>query len=179
MASTPLGPKSTFWMKTVYRSLVWGLQTIRKDVKLYQRLATTQKLMVRKMMKLKRHPIYDNNDEKIGIEPWLDWQIRSMSRAGAEIDRLHLGMSNLVEGELIAWAGRISRFGHAGGDHHPVKYLVSWRPKFWWETQKWYNQLGWDTLRHIFPFKPRRWEDSLPLGWMLEYCNKGPLGHIF
>jgi len=166
-----------FWMKTVYRSLCWGLQTIRKDVKLNHRLNSVQKLMLRKMMKLKRHPIYDDNNVKIGIGPWLDWQIRSMTRAGVEITKLGLGMSNLVEGERITWAGRVSRFG-LFGDHHIVKYLVSWRSKFWWETQKWYNHLGWDPLRHTFPFKPRRWEDSLPVNWISEFCNQGPMGHI-
>ena len=131
------------------------------------------------MLKLKRHPIFDDNDVKIGIEPWLEWQKRTMSRAGAEIEKQGIGMLSLLENERMAWAQRVSRLGHDCNEQHVIKYLVSWRPKFWWETQMWYNHLGWDPIKHIFPFKPRRWEDSLPLGWLLSYCNNGPLGHVF
>ena len=129
-------------------------------------------------MKLKRHPIFNDNGDKIGIEPWLEWQIRALHRAGCAIHKLDIGMSKLVDNERLAWAGRISRFGLAGSSPHLVKYLVAWRSRFWWETQKWYNNLGWNVLKHTFPFKPRRWEDSLPLGWLNQFCNQGPMGTI-
>ena len=40
------------WTKTVWRSMVWGLQTCRYNQSLYEKVATTQKLMVRRFLRL-------------------------------------------------------------------------------------------------------------------------------
>ena len=142
------------------------------------RLATVQKLMVRKMMKLKRRPVCDSEGKNIGTEPWLEWQIRSMSNAGSEIKHNNVRVEELLDNERISWAGKVSRFGLAGSAVHLCKFVVAWRSKSWWETQKWYNDLGWSVLKHKWPFKPRRWEDGLPINWISEFCNHGPMGHI-
>ena len=115
--------------------------------------------------------------EKIGTEPWLDWQIRSMSAAGSEIDSNNLKIGHLLDKERLAWAARVSRFGLGPGScTHICKYVVAWRSRFWWDVQKMYNDLNWQTIKHVFPFKPRRWEDSLPPNWLIHFTNTGPLG---
>ena len=177
LATSHLSTKVVFWMKTVYRSLIWGLQTTRKNEYLTGLLSTCQKLMFRKMMRLKRRPIHDENGKHVGVEKWLDWQIRSMTKAGTEIVNNKVEMGKQIEHERQVWAGRVSRLGFDGSPHI-LKYVVSWRCKFWWETQRWYNSLGWDPIRHQFPFKPARWEDSLPINWRISFLNEGPMGHI-
>ena len=177
LATGTLQAKITFWLKTVWRSLNWGLQTTRKNEYLTSLLSTTQKLMFRKMLRLKRHPIFGNDDVKVGLEPWLQWQIRSMTRAGDEAKKHNVEMSKLMDLERHAWAGRVARLGF-DGTPHLAKYLVAWRSRFWWETQKWYNSLGWDPLKHAYPFKPARWEDHLPINWLMQFVNEGPTGQL-
>ena len=107
LATAEIGVKLQLWTKAVYRSMVWGLQTIRKDKELYSRLATAQKLMVRKMMHLKRHTLHVGN-EKVGLEPWLDFYKRSMSRAKADINRLSHCIKDLVRQERHRWTCHIA-----------------------------------------------------------------------
>ena len=123
--------------------------------------------MVRKMMRLSRRPVFAEDGTKLGVENWLDWQIRSVSKAGTEIRANKVDMGQLLDGERQSWAGRVSRLG-LDGTPHLVKYVVGWRCRFWWETQKWYNSLGWDPIRHTFPFKPNRWEDIFPSNWLIS-----------
>jgi hypothetical protein len=117
--------------------------------------------MVRKMMHLKRRPLVEGGI-KVGMENWLDWQVRSMSRASAEMRKHGCSMGNLINDERLAWAGK-----------HLAKHLVAWRPRFWWETQKWFNTQNTNVFRHRFPFKPRRWEDSLPMDWLINFPGMG------
>ena len=49
------------WKKTVYRSLVWGLQTTRHNHHHNDRLSSCQKMMARKFMGLKRHQILEGD----------------------------------------------------------------------------------------------------------------------
>ena len=100
-----------------------------------------------------------------------------MSRAGDEAKKNNVEIGSLMSSERLAWAGRISRLGFDGAPHL-VKYVVAWRSKFWWNTQKWYNSLGWDLIRHQFPFKPSRWEDCLPANWLMLYVNSGIQGRL-
>ena len=100
-----------------------------------------------------------------------------MRRAGDEAKKHMVEIGSLMSSERLALAGRVSRLGF-DGVRHLVKYVVAWRSKFWWNTQKWYNSLGWDAIRHQYPFKPCRWEDSLPANWLLLYVNSGIQGPL-
>ena len=136
-----MSSKVTFWMKTVYRSLIWGLQTSRKNEFLTGLLSTCQKLMFRKMMRVKRRPVLNEEGSKIGVENWLDWQIRSMTNAGTQILKHDVDMSKLMHKERQAWADRVSKLG-SDGTPHLIKYIIVWRCRCWWDTQRWYNFLG-------------------------------------
>jgi len=123
------------------------------------------------MLGLKRRPVVDENGVNTGSEQWLDFYKRSMSRAGTEIRTRNMGMTNLVGKEVRRWADHISRMGLEGKPEHFVKGLVSWRCRYWWESQKTYNELSWDPILHVFPFKPARWEDRFPTDWMTGFSQ--------
>ena len=107
-------------------------------------------------MRLKRRPVCNHEGNKIGIEPWLDWQVRSMSRAGAETRKNNIDAIHLLTQERLSWAGHVSRFGLGEKYPHISKYLVAWRSVAWWRVQQIYNRAGSSILRHVFPFLPRR-----------------------
>ena len=142
-----------------------GPPNLSKNVNLDKKLATAQKLMVRKFMCLKRRPVVVNG-KKTGTEPWLDWQIRSMSRAGSEIRQRNLEIDSLLDAERLSWAAHVARFGQDGKPPHLSKYLVAWRNLSWWRIQQVYNDLSWSPIVHPYPFLPKRWEDSLPANWL-------------
>jgi hypothetical protein len=108
--------------------------------------------------------------DNVGTEPWLDWQIRSMSKAGSEISQRGLGFGSMLDAERLSWAAHVARFGQNGKDPHVSKYLAAWRSLTWWRAQQVYNDLNWDPFVHIYPFLRRRWEDSLPENWMLKFA---------
>jgi hypothetical protein len=74
-----IADRLALWGKTVQHSFLWGLQTTRAQDKStsLSRLAPAQKLMFRKMLKLKRRVLLPGV-----MEPWLDWHIRSCRKAG-------------------------------------------------------------------------------------------------
>jgi hypothetical protein len=161
-----LGDRLKFWQKTVFRSLAWGIQTLRTCESQYEKLACVQRLMVRCMLGLKRKPIVDQEGTKIGMEPWLDYQKRSLRRAKEEIEACGLNMHNLLLMEKRRWAGHIARMGWEGKEPHLLKAVVGWRNLWWWDQQKFYNLFTTQTIRHAFPFKPMRWEEHFPLDWL-------------
>ena len=151
--------------------MTWAVQTLRHNEHYLDKLQTTFKLMVRKMLGLKRRPICDDQGQKIGCEPWLDYYKRSMSRAGAEIAKRGMQVQGLVETETKRWASHISRMGLEGKPEHFLKGIVTWRCRHWWESQKLYNDLAWDPILHVFPFKPARWEDQFSPDWMTKFSD--------
>ena len=122
-------------------------------------------------MRLKRKPVCDIDGNKVGIEPWLDWQIRSMSRAGAETLAIHIDAIYFLTKERLSWAGHVSRFGLDDKPPHISKYLVAWRSVAWWRIQQTFNNAGSSVLRNAFPFLPRRWEDGLPTDWLNQLSS--------
>ena len=162
--------KFCFWKKTVYRSLSWGIQTLRLDACLIKRLAITQRNMVRKFLRLKRHPIVVAG-VKIGIEDWLTWQIRSLRKANSEILKRNCDMATLVTNEKASWAGHVARFGLDNKPIHISKYLVAWRNLAWWRQQQFFNDLQWDPIFHVYPYYPKRWENNLPIDWMVDMAT--------
>ena len=113
----------------------------------------------------------DQDGNEIGVEKWLDYFKRSMSRAGSEIKKVHLEMGALIHEERKRWASHISRMGLDEKPEHLCKGFIAWRCKSWWNSQQLYNDLNWDTLQHQYPFYPRCWEDQLPNDWMMKFSN--------
>ena len=102
-----------FWRMTVEKSLLWCLETTRKDKFLDSRLKTTQMYMVRRMMKEKR--IQHGNGD---FEPWLDWQKRSMRSAWKTVREQNCDIRSTLWDARKAWAGHVSRFGTGTRPQH-------------------------------------------------------------
>ena len=153
-----------FWALTVLRSLMWGLETIRPSHKTHQRLKTTQRLMIRKMLRIKRKPVNQTD-----LEPWLEWQIRSMKLAGTIIKQHRINVADSIIDKRFNWAKHIARMGWQHRTQHLLKAIASWRCKDWWTIQATYNSSNTDVIRHAY-FRPRRWEESLPSEWLLDLC---------
>jgi hypothetical protein len=128
--------------------------------------------MVRSMMGLKRKPIFDSDNNRIGFEPWLDFYKRSMSRAKAVIKEMGFDMNKLIWSERERWAKHIARMGCNGKKPSLIKGLIGWRNKYWWQFQQTWNLIGGDQLYHLFPFKPMRWEEHLPNDWLCKFSNE-------
>ena len=71
-------------------------------------------------------------------------------------------LSGLIGTEVERWARHIARMGLEDKPEHFLKGLVAWRCRSWWEAQKMYNDLRWDTIFHVYPFKLQRWEQRFP-----------------
>ena len=143
---------------------MWGLETIRPSYKTHQRLKTTQRLMIRKMLRIKRKPV--NQTE---LEPWLEWQIRSMRHAGTIIKQHGINVADSIIEKRFNWAKHIARMGWQHRAQHLLKAIACWRCRVRWTIQATYNSTNTDVIRHAF-FRPRRWEESLPSEWLLDLC---------
>ena len=130
------------------------------------------------MLGLKRKPTLADDGQKIGIEPWLDFEKRTMHRAGVEISKKGMGVNKLLGLEVNRWAGHVSRMGLENKPEHFVKGLVAWRCRFWWEQQKLFNAADWDPLVHVYPFKPMRWEQRFPPNWMIKISQFPKTAHV-
>ena len=171
MSKASIWHKLQFWKKTVFRSMAWGIETLRSNDFLLGRLVTAQKTMVRKMLGLKRRPLMNSDGNPCGVELWLDYFKRSMSRAGTEISKGNACLHTLIFEERKRWASHLARMGIEGKPEHLCKGFVAWRCKSWWRSQQFYNELGWDVLKHQYPFKPSRWEDQFPADWLVHFSH--------
>ena len=113
-SSASLNNKLDFFRRTVLRSLLWALATCKSSQNGLQKEATAMHLMVRKMLGLKRQPVLGPDSVVLGVESWLDWQIRSMSRASSEIRQRGLEIGELVDAERLSWAAHVARFSLDG-----------------------------------------------------------------
>ena len=162
--SASLPHRLKFWCATVLKSLTWCLATTRHDEHLSQRLAVTQRLMVRKMLKIKRRPMSNSSATR---EPWLDWQRRSLRQAGHIVMQHNMGVGNCLFDSRNSWAGHVGRFGCGGRPIHLVKQLFIWRNLAWWRFQQMYNDLGLNEVRHPPRIgRIRRYEESLSQDWL-------------
>ena len=167
-----------FWMLTVGRSMLYGLASTRENSFNQERLAITQRNMVRRMLKLKRKPIgwIDNGTEKQTpiLEQWVEWQVRTLRRSA---DEIRLAKSSIVIKlieERSSWAGHVARFGLGTRESHILKNVILRRNVFWWKTQMWFNDLGSHTHRLVHNADVgvlRRWEWSLPEDWLEVACK--------
>ena len=147
-----LSSRFVFRQKTVGRSLAWGLETCRPSAKGGKMLQTTQRLMIRKMMRLRRRVIVipgDAGGYPGTLEPWLDWQIRSMREAKSAININNACARNALLDQRQRFVDHIGRFGVGHRvEVHLCKALLLWRPFTWWKKQQWFNELGWDAVVH-------------------------------
>lgn len=165
--SAPIGARLKFWMLTVGRSMLWGLSTTRADVYNAERLAITQRNMVRRMLRIKRRPV--DTEPTLILEPWVEWQIRSLRHAANVITENNSSIIQHLVQERRSWAGHISRFGMGGKEQHLLKAVLLWRNVSWWYWQKFYNDCQFTVLRHKSDVgRLRRWEWFLPRDWILQ-----------
>ena len=123
--------------------------------------------MLRKMMHIKRRPQGDL------LEPWVDWQKRSLAAARDLARKHHLEIVNHVVDVRASWAGHLIRLGNQDGEPHICKYVASWRPLAWWREQQTFNLMSYEVLYHPFGWGfPRRWEGNFPGDWMADWGNK-------
>ena len=152
--------------------MIYNLVTCRPNKFNLERLAITQRNMVRRMLRLKRHPICA---EPPVLEPWLDWQKRSLRTARAAIYRNSACIVATLDNERSQWAGHISRFGWDTRPEHILQHLLLWRNSWWWDWQMFYNSVGspFTKLSHdIRTGDLRRWEWQLKRSWILDNTNR-------
>ena len=168
-SSASLAVRLHFWESTVGRSMLYGLATCRQNSFNAERLAVAQRAMVCRMLKLKRRPIGDGV-----LEPWLDWQKRSLQRAKQTIQEHSMSITVSLAKERARWAGHISRFGTDNRPVHLLKCLLLWRNVYWWKWQQLLNSAGshFETLRHHQSVGGlRRWEWHLSDSWVVHMAK--------
>ena len=162
--------RAKFWVTTVGRSMLYGLCTTRHNTYNSERLAVTQRNMFRRMLRIKRKPIAV--DPQVVLEPWVDWQVRSLRRAEAVVREqgVCVCVKRLLTSERLDWAGHVSRFGTQTKPQHLVKCVLLWRSLAWWKWQKFFNDRHFTVLRHQQHVGGlRRWEWNLPADWILHF----------
>ena len=159
------------WKKTVQPSLLWGLQTTRTPSANggLAKLRHTQRLMFRRMLKLKRGVVVQGDGTKL-FEPWLDWHKRSFRKAGETIQVFDVDINEQLDKLKCSWAGHLARMGLPKGqrpqEQRMLKSVLFFRPLAWWRDQQWFNQLGWDPVLHPARVgRPKRWEDQFSTNW--------------
>ena len=68
--------------------MLYALATCRQNAFNTERLAIAQRAMVRRMLKVKRQPAPGG-----GLEPWVDWQIRSLGLAKDTVRKYSVSIS--------------------------------------------------------------------------------------
>ena len=153
---------------TVLKSLTWGLETTRHTGDNDRIVTTTQRNMVRRMIKSKRRPIAFDFVDKPIYETWLQWQIRTMGLAIEAVNKNDCCVAQYLSNARSAWAAHIGRFGTGAREQHRAKTILLWRNLGWWKIQKRYNKIGISPCKHSTPGKLRRFEESLTINWLME-----------
>ena len=169
-SSASIGAKLHFWHATVVRSMIYNLVTTRPTKFNLERLSITQRNMVRRMLRLKRHPICV---EPVVLETCVDWQKRSLRKAKDIIMANSSCIVEVLERERDLWAAHISRFGWGGRPEHILKCILILRNKSWWSWQHLYNEVGSPFTRKVHSQSVgglRRCEWHLPHDWIAKYA---------
>ena len=170
-SSASIGAKLKFWHATVGRSMIYNLTTTRVNKFNNERLAVTQRNMVRRMLRLKRQPICV---EPVLLEDWIEWQKRSLGKAKQVIAAHSSSIVDTLGQERDLWARHISRFGWGGRPPHILKCVLMWRNTSWWSWQHFYNEAGSPFTRKVHSQNVgglRRWEWHLPREWIAKYAS--------
>ena len=95
------------------------------------------------------------------LEPWLDWQIRTMKSAGNLICNLDVSVLDSIDQAKTDWLAHVIRMGTGHRTPHLLKSILFWRPKAWWNEQVMFNELGWCSIKHPPDLgRPLRYEDQ-------------------
>ena len=119
-------------------SLLWGLETTRKDVELNARLDSAHRRMVRRMMRIKKWP----------HGKWADWHKRSFQRATQVISDSNCVLGFVLDESRQTWMQHIVTFRLGPRQNHLLKFVLDWRSFGWWNHQKLQNK-GIDKVAHI------------------------------
>ena len=135
-------------------------------------IQTCQRLMLRRMMKRKRKVVKQGEGQPDILEPWLDWQIRSMTDAKDAINAEGACARQALTRERQRFVDHIGRFGYKyRQDVHLCKAMLLWRPLSWWKKQQWFNDVDWEPLFHKERIGMiRAYDRSLSLKWLQEAC---------
>ena len=112
-------------------------------------------------MGLKRRP----GAEPGTVEPWLEWQKRSMSKAYSAIRKCDCSIGQIVVENRNKWAGHVARFGLGNRPQHLLKSVLFMRCKDWWTYQTMYKNLNLNPVLHATRGKPYSWEDNVGVEW--------------
>ena len=152
-------------MKTVLKSLLWGLETTRGlTLDAEAKLQSCQIWMFRKMLRLKRRPNPGGRD----LEPWLEFHKRSLRSARNIIGRLGVCAATALGRNKSKWVKHILRMGTDGKPPHLVKAIFLWRPREWWEFQKLFNDIPSNSFTDV-KHPP---ELGLPLRFEEQFAGK-------
>jgi hypothetical protein len=157
-----LAERLKFWNLTVARSMLYGLATCRQNSFNAERLAIAQRAMVRRMLKLKRRPM------GAGLEPWVDWQIRSLSKAKSVVTEFDVSITKALAAERAKWSGHVARYGTHNRPPHLLKHVLLWRNVYWWKWQQLFNDNPYfEAVKHQIDVGGlRRWEWHLSQSWI-------------
>lgn len=166
--------RMSIFEKTVARSLICGLPTTRFEAHNNAKLLSAPKIIVRKMLKIKRQPIATFGT-KI-LEPWIDWQKRSISKAGQVIRDSNCDIVNLLAEDRLSWSQHIARMGTQERPSHALKATPLFRNVAWWRRQQAFNALDQSPMLH----RPKmgkicRWESQLHKKFIFNNSLHSPL----
>ena len=113
---------------------------------------------------MKRKPMEGSGE----LEPWVEWQIRTMRNAGNIIRHFDVSVLDSISRSKTEWLAHIVRMGTEHRNPHLLKSILFWRPKAWWNEQVMYNELGWSPVKHPPDLgRPLRYEDQWSSNCML------------
>ena len=118
---------------------------------------------------MKRQPIAFVEGEGKILEPWLDWQKHSMSRAGEVIRETGSCIVTELIQERHRWSEHVARMGQGDKPSHLLKAVLMFRPVSWWRKQQICNELGQNPIVHRAKMgRVRKWETVFDDNWILK-----------
>ena len=131
----PIDLKMRLFERTVQAKALWNAGVFVPQKQGLQSLSACQIKLIRAMRKPGRHP----------GEGWVEWELRTLRRARADLHRTHSPRWSTVVLEKV-W----DLWGHVGRQTGVTREVLAWRNQAWWRRQQ--AQPG--GLRHPGRFSP-------------------------
>ena len=107
------------------------------------------------------------------LEPWVDWQVRSLRVAMQAIDQREINIMRKLDDLKHYWVAHICRMGMKDKEPHLVKTVLTWRCQSWWSYQKLLNDCKMEQIKHPAGLGlPLRFEDQFVSDWLLEFSKE-------